>query len=276
MTQKVLNIGNFQVGNDLPMFLIAGPCQLESLDHSLMIGEKINKICDKLGINYIFKSSFDKANRSHAKSKRGIGIGPAIEIFEAVRAKLGCPILTDVHNENQCEVLSGVVDVLQIPAFLCRQTDLLKCAAQTGKIVNIKKGQFLAPWDAKNIVEKMEHFDNENIMLTERGTSFGYNTLVSDMRGLEIMRNFGYPVIFDGTHSVQQPGGRGNESGGERKFVEILTRSAIAATKIAGIFLEVHEDPINAPSDGHCMLELDNLESVLTKIKAIDDLMKNS
>ncbi len=270
-----VKIGNFTVSNDAPMFLIAGPCQIESLEHSLMIAERVSKICSKLGINYIFKSSFDKANRSSAKSTRGVGLEAALKIFETVKTQIGCPILTDVHKEEQCEILASAVDVLQIPAFLCRQTDLLEAAAKTGKVVNIKKGQFLAPWDTKNIIEKMEYFGNKNVMLTDRGTSFGYNTLVSDMRGLQIMRDFGYPVVFDATHSVQQPGGLGGASGGERRFVELLARSALAATKIAGIFAEVHENPSCAPSDGPCMLELENLEQTLAKMKAIDNLSKS-
>jgi len=272
--QNIIKVGNIEISNDKKMVLIAGPCQIESLDHSLMIAERVSKICAKLDIPYIFKSSFDKANRTSAKSTRGIGIDAGLEVLEKVKNAIGCPILTDVHNENQCKDIASVADILQIPAFLCRQTDLLNAAAKSGKVINVKKGQFLAPWDTKNIIEKLESFGNKNIMLTERGTSFGYNTLVSDMRGLEIMRNFNYPVIFDATHSVQQPGGMGGVSGGERKFVELLARSALAATKIAGIFAETHENPCCAPSDGPCMLELDKLEDILTKLKAIDNLSK--
>lgn len=273
--QNIVKVGNLEISNDKKFTLISGPCQIESSDHAMFMAEKIAKICEKLKIQYIFKSSFDKANRSSANSQRGVGIDAAIKIFENIRKKINCPILTDVHNEQQCEIMGEIVDVLQIPAFLCRQTDLLKAAAKTGKVVNIKKGQFLAPWDAKNIVGKMESFDNKNIMLTDRGTSFGYNTLISDMRGLEIMRDFGYPVIFDATHSVQQPGGQGGVSGGERKFVKLLGRSALAATKIAGIFAEVHENPDCAPSDGPCMLKLEDLEKTLTEFSAIDDLSKS-
>ncbi len=234
--QNIIKVGNVEISNDKPMVLISGPCQIESSDHALFMAEKISEICKKLGVSYIFKSSFDKANRSSAKSQRGVGIDAAIDVFAKIKSNIGCPVLTDVHNEYQCGIMGNVVDILQIPAFLCRQTDLLKAAAKTGKVVNVKKGQFLAPWDTKNIIEKLESFGNKNMMLTERGTSFGYNTLVSDMRGLEIMRDFGYPVIFDATHSVQQPGGQGGTSGGERKFVKLLGRGALASSKISGIF----------------------------------------
>lgn len=257
------------------MVLISGPCQIESLEHSLMLAEKEAEICDKIGIGYIFKSSFDKANRTSATSKRGIGIDASLEIFAKVKEKIKCPVLTDVHNESQCNVIAQVVDVLQIPAFLCRQTDLLKAAANTQKVINIKKGQFLAPWDMKNIVQKMEHFGNHNIILTDRGSSFGYNTLVSDMRGLEIMAQTGYPVIFDATHSAQQPGGLGATSGGDRKYADLLARAALASTSIAGIFAEVHQDPDNAPSDGPCMIRLDYLEKALKRWKSFDSISKS-
>ncbi len=273
--QNIIKVGNVEISNDKPMVLISGPCQIESSDHALFMAEKISEICKKLGVSYIFKSSFDKANRSSAKSQRGVGIDAAIDVFAKIKSNIGCPVLTDVHNEYQCGIMGNVVDILQIPAFLCRQTDLLKAAAKTGKVVNVKKGQFLAPWDTKNIIEKLESFGNKNMMLTERGTSFGYNTLVSDMRGLEIMRDFGYPVIFDATHSVQQPGGQGGTSGGERKFVKLLGRGALASSKIAGIFAEVHDDPDCAPSDGPCMIKLDDLEKTLSEFKALDDLSKS-
>jgi 2-dehydro-3-deoxyphosphooctonate aldolase (KDO 8-P synthase) len=274
--QNTIKAGNVEISNRKKMVLISGPCQIESRDHAVFMAKSIAEICKKLDIGYIFKSSFDKANRSSAKSQRGIGIDAAIDIFKEIKETIGCPILTDVHDVEQCKIMGEVVDILQIPAFLCRQTDLLKAAATTGKIVNVKKGQFLAPWDAKNIVEKLEHFGSKNIMLTERGTSFGYNTLVSDMRGLSIMSDFGYPVIFDATHSVQQPGGLGGASGGDRKFVKLLGRAALAATPIAGIFAEVHENPDCAPSDGPCMLRLDTLEKTLSEFLAIDSLTKQA
>lgn len=275
MNQKTIIAGNVKISNESPMVLISGPCQIESLDHTLFMADGISKVCKKLDIPFIFKSSFDKANRTSATGKRGVGLEAAMSIFKKVKENFGCPILTDVHNEDQCSIISEIVDILQIPAFLSRQTDLLKAAADTKKIVNVKKGQFLAPWDMKNVVSKMEYFENKNILLTDRGTSFGYNTLVSDMRGLEIMKETGYPVIFDATHSVQQPGGMGGSSGGERRFVSLLARAALAATSIAGIFAEVHQDPANAPSDGPCQIELHNLENILVKLKKIDEISKN-
>lgn len=274
MEMRVINIREVKLSNSLPFVLIAGPCQIESVEHSLMIAGKIKEICDKLNINYIFKGSFDKANRSSIGGKRGIEFEEALKSFRAVREQFNIPILTDVHKEEQCQLLAEHVDILQIPAFLCRQTDLLEAAAKTAKVINIKKGQFLAPQDATNIVNKMDHFGNKNIILTERGVSFGYNNLVSDMRSLYIMSQTGCPVIFDATHSVQQPGGLGSASGGERKFVPILARAAIASTPIAGIFTEVHQDPDNAPSDGPCMLKLDSIEQFLTDIKNIDNIVK--
>ena len=275
MKQREIKIENVTISNDLPFVLIAGPCQIESLAHSLKITEFTANICNKLNIPFIFKSSFDKANRSSANGKRGIGIEKAAEIFHIIKEQFKCPVLTDVHNESQCEIVAKFVDILQIPAFLCRQTDLLKAVADTGKIVNVKKGQFLAPWDMKNIVGKMDHFGNKNLMLTDRGTSFGYNRLISDMRGLDIMRETGCPVIFDATHSVQEPGGMGGCSGGERKYVELLSRAALAATPIAGIFAEVHDNPSCAPSDGPCMLELGQIERILKKLKEIDQISKS-
>ena len=273
---RTIKLNNFEIANNKPFTLIAGPCQTEDLDHSLMIAGKTKEICDKLGINYIYKASFDKANRSSAEGKRGAGLEKTLPIFAEIKNAFNLPILTDIHNEQHCEILSDApeVDILQIPAFLCRQTDLLAAAARTNKIINIKKGQFLAPWDVANIVKKMDHFSKENILLTERGASFGYNTLVSDMRSLPIMAKTGCPVIFDATHSVQQPGGLGGASGGQREFVEILAKAAVAVG-VAGLFMEVHQDPDNAPSDGPCMVRLDNLENVLTKLKKIDDIIKS-
>lgn len=270
---RQIKVANVLVANDAPFVLIAGPCQMESRDHAMMMAEEISKITQKLDIPFIFKTSFDKANRTSAKAQRGIGICKAIPVFEEVRKTFGCPILTDVHDTEQCAMAAESVDILQIPAFLCRQTDLLQSAAETGKVVNIKKGQFLAPWDAKNIVEKMDHFGNEKVMLTERGASFGYNTLVSDMRSLPIMAQTGCPVVYDATHSVQQPGGLGGASGGQREFVPILARAAVAVG-VAAVFMETHQDPDNAPSDGPCMMRLDNLEQTLTQLKAVDQLIK--
>jgi 2-dehydro-3-deoxyphosphooctonate aldolase (KDO 8-P synthase) len=271
-----ISIKNINIANNLPFVLIAGPCQTESLDHSLMIAGKIKEICDDLNIGYIYKSSFDKANRSSFSGQRGAGIEKTLPIFAEIKKQFNCPILTDIHNEEQCNILKErpEVDILQIPAFLCRQTDLLKAAADSNKIINIKKGQFLAPWDAANIVKKMEHFGNNKIMLTERGVSFGYNTLVSDMRSLPIMAKTGYPVIFDATHSVQQPGGLGGASGGQREFVEVLAKAAVAVG-VAALFMEVHQDPDNAPSDGPCMVRLDNLKNILQILKKIDQLIKS-
>ena len=270
---KTIKIGNLEIGNNLPFTLIAGPCQTENLDHSLMICEKIKKITDQLNINFIYKSSFDKANRSSISGKRGLGLEKTLPIFEEVKKTFDCPILTDIHNEQQCDLVHDSVDILQIPAFLCRQTDLLIAAAKTGKIINVKKGQFLAPWDMNNVVKKLEESGNNQILLTERGASFGYNTLVSDMRSLPIMAKTGYPVIYDATHSVQQPGGLGGSSGGQREFVETLARAAIAVG-VAGLFVETHQDPDNAPSDGPCMLKLENLEEFLTLIKRFDEVTK--
>lgn len=274
---RIVQIKNIKISNNLPFVLIAGPCQVESLDHSLMMASNIKRICDKLEIDLIYKSSFDKANRSSLEGKRGMGLENTLPIFEAVKKEFGCPILTDIHNEEQCKLLGNndLVDVLQIPAFLCRQTDLLEAAAKTNKVINIKKGQFLAPWDAANIVKKMDHFGKKDLLLTERGVSFGYNTLVSDMRSLPIMAKTGCPVVFDATHSVQQPGGLGGASGGQREFVETLATAAVAVG-VAAVFMEVHQDPDNAPSDGPCMVRLDNLEKLLTKLKKLDQIAKSS
>lgn len=272
--RKIL-INNVKISNDLPFVLIAGPCQTESMEHSLMLAQQISEICKKLDIGFIYKSSFDKANRSSISGKRGLGIEKTLPIFAEIKKRYQCPILTDVHNEEQCKLLgkSNEVDILQIPAFLCRQTDLLEIASKTKKVINVKKGQFLAPWDAENIVKKIDHFGNPNLMLTERGVSFGYNTLVSDMRSLPIMAKTGCPIIFDATHSVQQPGGLGGASGGQREFVETLACASVAVG-VAGVFMEVHQDPDNAPSDGPCMLRLDSLEKLLVKLKKIDKITK--
>ena len=273
--RKIL-INNLAIANNLPFVLIAGPCQTESLEHSLMIAKNVSEICQRLNIGFIYKSSFDKANRSSVSGKRGLGLEKTLPIFAEIKKRFNCPILTDVHNEEQCKLLgeSADVDILQIPAFLCRQTDLLEVASKTNKIINVKKGQFLAPWDAQNIVSKFDHFGNQKLMLTERGVSFGYNTLVSDMRSLPIMAKTGCPVIFDATHSVQQPGGLGGASGGQREFVETLATAA-TSVGVAGLFMEVHQDPDNAPSDGPCMLRLDSLEKLLTKLKKFDNIVKN-
>ena len=271
---NIVKVADISISNDLPFALVAGPCQIETLDHALFVAESIKKITNKLGISFIYKSSFDKANRTSAKAQRGTGIDEGLNILAKVKSEIGCPILTDVHNEGQCKPAADVVDVLQIPAFLCRQTDLLKAAADTGKVVKVKKGQFLAPWDMKNVYDKLVSFNAKGIILTERGTSFGYNTLVSDMRGLAIMAETGAPVFFDATHSVQQPGGIGTASGGQRQYVELLARCAIA-TGVAGVFLEVHQDPDKAPSDGPCMLKLDSLETTLSTLKKFDELRKS-
>ena len=270
---RIVQVKNIKIANNLPFTLIAGPCQIETRDHSLMMANNIKRICDKLGINFIYKSSFDKANRSSIDGQRGIGLEKSFEIFAEVKKEFDCPVLTDVHSAEQCAVLAEHVDILQVPAFLCRQTDMLEAAAKTGKVINIKKGQFLAPWDAANIVKKMDHFGNKNVLLTERGVSFGYNTLISDMRALPIMAKTGCPVVFDATHSVQQPGGLGGASGGQREFVETLASAAIAVG-VAAVFMEVHQDPDNAPSDGPCMVRLDALEKLLTKLKRFDEITK--
>ena len=274
MKNKVVKINKIKLGNDLPLTLIAGPCQIESKDHCHMIASKIKEITTKLNIGFIFKSSFDKANRTSLKSERGIGLDKSLSIFEYIAKDLDVPTLTDVHNEEQCKIVSKIVDVIQIPAFLCRQTDLLVAAAKTTKVINVKKGQFLAPWDMKNVIKKIEDSGNDKILITERGVSFGYNTLVSDMRSLPILSEFGYPVIYDATHSVQQPGGKGDSSGGERQFVSSLSRAAVAVG-ISTIFLETHDNPDKAPSDGANMIPLNNLESLLKNLIAIDKIIKS-
>ena len=273
MKQKVIKILNFEVSNNYPFFLIAGPCSIESKEHAIHHAGIIDEISKKLAINFVYKSSFDKANRSSKKSRRGVGINQGLEILSAVKNTFNIPILTDVHEPFQCKEVAKIVDIIQIPAFLCRQTDLLTAAGQTKKIVNIKKGQFLAPWDMKNVLDKILDVGNRQVLLTERGTSFGYNTLVSDMRAIPQMTNLGYPIIFDATHSVQQPGGLGITSGGQREFVPILSRAAVSVG-ISGLFLEVHENPDKAPSDGPNMLKLSDLESLLSKLIEIDKVIK--
>ncbi|WP_336742589.1 3-deoxy-8-phosphooctulonate synthase [Aureimonas altamirensis] len=258
----------------LPFALIAGPCQMESRDHAMMIAERMVRLTSDLGIGYVFKASFDKANRTSLSGRRGIGLADALPVFEEVSHQFDIPVLTDVHTEAQCAEVGAVCDVLQIPAFLCRQTDLLIAAAKTGRVVNIKKGQFLAPWDMRNVAAKVTESGNPNVLLTERGASFGYNTLVSDFRALPIMAETGSPVVFDATHSVQQPGGQGASSGGERRFVETLARAAVAVG-VAGLFIETHEDPDNAPSDGPNMVPLDRMEGMLKRLRDIDGLTKS-
>ena len=272
---KNIKIANFEISNNNNFILIAGPCVMESESHSLMMAEKIATICQKLNINFVFKSSFDKANRSSINSKRGLDLKEAEAIFNKIKSTYNCPILTDVHNESQCEFLSNSdsVDILQIPAFLCRQTDLLISAAKTKKIINVKKGQFLSPYEVPNIFKKIESADNHNIMITERGTSFGYNNLINDFKSLDIMKSYLYPVIFDATHSVQEPGGMGEKSGGKREFVSTLAKAAVAVG-VAGIFIETHNDPDNAPSDGPNMLQIENLESLISKLIELDTVSK--
>ncbi|ACP53060.1 3-deoxy-8-phosphooctulonate synthase [Rickettsia parkeri] len=271
--QKVVKLNNIKIGNDLPFVLITGPCQIEGKDHALFMAEKLVKLTSKLEIPFIYKSSFDKANRTSVHGIRGVGIEKGLEILSKVKSEFDCPIVTDVHSESQCTETAEVADILQIPAFLCRQTDLLQAAAKTGKIVKVKKGQFLAPWDMKNVQTKLEAFGVKDILFTERGACFGYNNLVSDMRSLAIMAELNVPVVFDATHSVQQPGGLGGSTGGERKYVELLAKAA-TSVGIAGMYMEVHQDPDNAPSDGPCMMKLDNLESILIKLKKYDKITK--
>ena len=273
MANHKVKCSNFEIANNKPFTLIAGPCQLENEEHALKISSELKKITSSLGINLIYKTSFDKANRTSLKGKRGMGLEKSLPIFDKIRKEVGLPVLTDVHSVEQCSVVAKHVDVLQIPAFLCRQTDLLIAAAKTGKIINVKKGQFLAPWDMANVIKKIEESGNKNILITERGASFGYNTLVSDMRALPIMARFGFPIVFDATHSVQQPGGMGEKSGGQREFVPYLARAAIAVG-IGAIFMETHEDPDNAPSDGPNMVPLNEVKALLKKLTEIDKLVK--
>ncbi|NKM55708.1 3-deoxy-8-phosphooctulonate synthase [Rhizobium anhuiense] len=265
--------GQVTFSNTGRLSLIAGPCQMESRDHAFMVAGALKELCGKLGIGLVYKSSFDKANRTSLSAERGIGIEKGMEIFADLKKEFGFPVLTDVHTAEQCAEVAKTVDVLQIPAFLCRQTDLLIAAAKTGRVVNVKKGQFLAPWDMKNVLKKLNASGNPNVLLCERGASFGYNTLVSDMRSLPIMASMGAPVVFDATHSVAQPGGQGDSSGGQREFVETLARAAVA-TGIAGVFLETHQDPDNAPSDGPNMVYLKDMPRLLEKLLAFDAVAK--
>jgi 2-dehydro-3-deoxyphosphooctonate aldolase (KDO 8-P synthase) len=269
----IVEIGALKIGNALPLTLIAGPCQLESRDHAFMMAGRLKEIATRLEIGLVYKTSFDKANRTSLSGKRGLGLEGALPVFADIRKELSLPVLTDVHENHQCAELAPVVDVLQIPAFLSRQTDLLVAAAKTGRVVNVKKGQFLAPWDMKNVAAKVVDTGNPNVILTERGASFGYNTLVSDMRSLPIMAETGCPVVFDATHSVQQPGGQGTSSGGDRRFVPVLARAAVAVG-VAGVFIETHQDPDNAPSDGPNMVPLDRLEGLLQELQAFDRIAK--
>lgn len=270
---KDVRIGKVFAGNDRPLTVIAGPCQLESLDHARMIAGEMARICDAHGAAFVFKASFDKANRTSLSGERGIGIDAGLRILSAIKAEFGCPVLTDVHTEGQCAPVAQVVDVLQIPAFLCRQTDLLLAAGETGAAINIKKGQFLAPWDMPNVAAKIASTGNERILLTERGTSFGYNALVADMRALPIMARTGYPVVMDATHSVQQPGGLGGASGGQREFAPVMARAAVALG-IAAVFIETHEDPENAPSDGPNMVPLAEMPALVADLMAFDAVAK--
>lgn len=272
MTRHV-HARNVTFGNDLPLVLIAGPCQLETLDHALMIAEQIAGACAAHGAGFVFKASYDKANRTSLGGKRGIGLDQGLAMLETVRERIGCPVLTDVHDIAQARAAAGVVDIIQIPAFLSRQTDLLLAAGETGAVVNIKKGQFLAPWDMPNVAQKVASTGNENILLTERGVSFGYNTLVADLRSLPIMARTGYPVIMDATHSVQQPGGQGGSSGGQREFAPVMARAAVA-TGVAGVFIETHENPDHAPSDGPNMIPLDQMPALIGSLMRFDELAK--
>jgi 2-dehydro-3-deoxyphosphooctonate aldolase (KDO 8-P synthase) len=274
-TRHLITVGGLEIANDLPFTLISGPCQLESRDHAMEMAEALTEICAGLGIGLIYKTSFDKANRTSLSGERGIGMVKGLPIMAELRERFGCPVLTDVHEPWQCAPTAEVVDVLQIPAYLCRQTDLIVAAGETGKVVNVKKGQFLAPWDMKNIAEKLESVGNTNIMLTERGVTFGYNTLVSDMRALPQLAETGYPVVFDATHSVQQPGGLGGSSGGDRRFVPVLARAALSIG-VAALFLETHQDPDNAPSDGPNMVHLKDMPALLETLRAFDQLAKDN
>jgi len=276
VTQKpnpVIKLGSVTFSNDASLSIIAGPCQMESRQHSFDMAGRLQEISQNLGIGLVYKSSFDKANRTSLAAQRGIGLDKGLEIFADLKKTFHMPVLTDIHTQAQAHEAAEIVDILQIPAFLCRQTDLLVAAAKTGRVINVKKGQFLAPWDMKNVLDKLVASGNSNVMSCERGVSFGYNTLVSDMRALPVLASFGAPVIFDATHSVQQPGGQGRSSGGQREFVEILARAAVSIG-VAGVFLETHQDPDNAPSDGPNMIKIDELESLLTRLMTFDALAK--
>ena len=273
MTQ--VSVGDLVIGNDRPLTVIAGPCALETEDHAHMIAGRMKEACDAVGAQYVFKASYDKANRTSLSGKRGAGVEAGLKILQSVKDRIGVPTLTDVHTEAQCAVAAEVVDILQIPAFLCRQTDMLLAAGETGAAVNVKKGQFLAPWEMTNIVTKVESTGNKRILLTERGTSFGYNTLVADMRSLPQMAQTGYPVVMDATHSVQQPGGKGGSSGGQREFAPVMARAAVAIG-VAALFIETHQDPDNAPSDGPNMVYLDQMPALLRTLMAFDTLAKET
>lgn len=272
---KTVTIDDIDISNTNRFALLAGPCQLESLDHARLLADRIGEACEANAVPYVFKASYDKANRTSLSGKRGLGIEKGLEILNTIKEEFGCPVITDVHDIPQVQRAAEVVDILQIPAFLCRQTDLLLAAGETGKTINIKKGQFLAPWDMRNVAEKLASTGNQNIMLCERGTSFGYNTLVTDFRGLPVLAETGYPVVFDATHSVQQPGGKGGSSGGQREFVPVLARAAVAIG-IAALFMEVHEDPDNAPSDGPNMVKIYELKNILAQLVALDKLTKSN
>ena len=273
IAQRTVKVDQLSIANDRPMTLIAGPCQMESRDHAFEMCGALKELTKRLGLQFIYKTSFDKANRTSLKSKRGVGFDKGLQVFSDLREHYGVPVLTDIHLPEQCDEMAKVVDVLQIPAFLCRQTDLLIAAAKTGKALNVKKGQFLAPWDMKNVANKISESGNNNILLCERGASFGYNTLVSDMRAIPEMKKTGYPVIFDATHSVQQPGGLGGSSGGDRKMVPVLARAAVAVG-VAGVFMEIHQDPDNAPSDGPNMVKLSDAPALLETLIAFDKVSK--
>jgi 2-dehydro-3-deoxyphosphooctonate aldolase (KDO 8-P synthase) len=271
---REVRVGAVRIGNDLPLVLIAGPCSIESLPHALETAHTLAELTNELDVGFIYKSSFDKANRTSANTPRGVGLDQGLEILSQVRERVGCPVLTDVHDVDQCGAAAEAVDILQIPAFLCRQTDLIQAAARTGRAINIKKGQFLAPWDMTHVLAKAADTGNRNLTICERGTSFGYNTLVSDMRALPVLAETGYPVIFDATHSVQQPGGLGGRSGGQREYVPVLARAAVSVG-VAGVFMETHENPDRAPSDGPNMVPLGEMATLLAQLVAFDQLTKN-
>ena len=275
MQQRTIELNGFKIGNDERLTIIAGPCQMETEDHALMIAAAMKKACDDAGLNYIYKSSFDKANRTSLNAARGIGLEQGMKLLQRVKSEIGVPVITDIHSIDQCAPVAEVADILQIPAFLCRQTDLLVAAAETGAILNIKKGQFLAPWDMANVAAKAASTGNEKIMLCERGASFGYNALVADMRGLPEMAKTGYPVVMDATHSVQQPGGLGGASGGQREFAPVMARAAVSLG-IAAVFLETHEDPDNAPCDGPNMIHLSDMPKLMNLLRSLDDIAKDS
>ncbi len=272
---KHVKIADLTVGNDLPLTIIAGPCQLETADHAQMIAGTMKEVCDAAGAQYVFKASYDKANRTSLGGKRGMGIDAGLNVLDGIRKSIGVPVLTDVHTEAQCAIAAQAVDVLQIPAFLCRQTDMLLAAGNTGAVINVKKGQFLAPWEMPNIVTKIESTGNTNILLTERGTSFGYNTLVTDMRSLPQMAKTGYPVVMDATHSVQQPGGQGGSSGGQREFAPVMARAAVSLG-VSSVFIETHQDPNNAPSDGPNMIPLEQMAQLIETLIRFDALAKEN